>query len=86
MKGSNVWWPLKGSNTWWVLKGSNGRLPMEGFNVWWSLKGEGETSFSPLLTPPPQQFYQNLLFFSLILRFYFTMVLNRYFTTFLLFP
>jgi hypothetical protein len=46
------------------------------------LEREGETSFSPLLTFSPKIFYL-IFFFLLILRFYFTMVLDRPFLPFL---
>ncbi len=54
---------------------------MEGSNIWWPLEKKRKTSFSPLLTLPPNKFCLNL-FFPLILMFYFTMVLDRYFTPF----
>jgi hypothetical protein len=54
------------------------------FHVWLPLEGEGETSFSPPSTFHPIRFYFN--FFPLILRFYFTMVLNHYYMFFLHFP
>jgi len=49
------------------------------------LKGEGETSFSPLFTSSPNNFTWTF-FFPLILRLYFTMVLNCYLMPFFLFP
>jgi hypothetical protein len=48
------------------------------------LEGEGETSFSSPSIFHSIKFYLNI--FSLILRFFFTMVLNHYFTSFLHFP
>jgi hypothetical protein len=62
MEGFNAWWSLKGSNAWWSLKDFNAWWPLKGSNVWWPLKGEGETSFSPHFTFPPNKFYLNLFF------------------------
>jgi hypothetical protein len=53
-------------------------------NVWWPLEGEGKTSFSPFSFPPPTNFTST--FFPLILKFYFNMVLDRYFTFLFPFP
>jgi hypothetical protein len=50
---------------------------MEGSNAWWPMEGEGEASFH-LFPLSPQQILLKPSFFSLILRFYFTMVLGRY--------
>jgi hypothetical protein len=44
------------------------------FQAWWPMEGEGEIPFHF----PPNQFYLNLQFFPLTLRFYFTMVLGYY--------
>jgi len=51
------------------------------FHAWWSM---GKHLFHLFSFFPPNKFY--LKFFSLILKFYFTMVLDHYFTFFLLFP
>jgi hypothetical protein len=53
------------------------------FHALWPLEGKKETSFSPLFIPPPNKI---LNLFSLILRFYFIMVLDHYFKFFLPFP
>jgi hypothetical protein len=76
-KDSNARWPMEGSNVWWPLEGSNEEWPMESSNVWWLVEGEGKTPSSPLLTFSPTNLLK-LSFFPLILRFYFTMVLDRY--------
>jgi hypothetical protein len=66
---------------------ANGRfqclMALGRFQVRWLLEGEGEgeASFSPLFILPPTNF--TLTFFPLILRFYFTMVLDCYFRPFL---
>jgi hypothetical protein len=49
---------------------------MEGFNVWWLVEGKGEAPFSPF-SFSPQQILLKFYFFPLILRFYFTMVLDQ---------
>jgi hypothetical protein len=78
--GSQAWWPMESSkfgDLWNVpCLVANGR-----FQAWWPLEGEGKTSFSPLFTFPCNKFYLN--FFSLILKFYFAMVLGHYFMSFL---
>jgi hypothetical protein len=66
---------------------------MEGFNAWWPLKGsmfssqwEGKKkNIFHLFSLCPQQILFNF-FFPLMLRFYFTKVLNRYFMPFIPFP
>jgi hypothetical protein len=67
---------------------ANGR-----FKVWWSLEcsmlsglweKKEKHHFHLFSFSTPNKFYIN--FFSLILRFYFTMVLDRYFMSFLPFP
>jgi hypothetical protein len=47
------------------------------FQASWPMEGEGKIPFH-LLPLSPQQFYLNLQFFPLTLRFYFTMVLGCY--------
>jgi hypothetical protein len=51
------------------------------FHAWWSM---GTNPFHLFSFFPPINFTS--IFLSLILRFYFTMVLNHYFTSFLPFP
>ncbi len=64
---------------------ANGRfqclMALGRFQAWWLLEGKGEASFSPFFIFPVTNF--TWTFFPLILRFYFTMVLDRYFTPFL---
>jgi hypothetical protein len=75
-----AWWPMKGSKL-----GGQWKILMFGGS--WkvlSLVTFGKRRKSILFTSfhfPTNKFYLN--FFQMILRFYFTMVLNRYFTSFL---
>ncbi len=85
MECSNVWWPMECSNVWWPMECSNVWCPMECSNAWVVNGRKRKTSFSPLFIFHPNKFY--LIYFSpLILKFYFTMVINHYFTPFLPFP
>jgi hypothetical protein len=59
---------MEGSNAWW---------PLEGSIAWWPMEGEGKTPF-PLFPLSPKQVLLKPLFFPLILRFYFIVVLGRY--------
>jgi len=96
-----AWWPMQGSklNGQWkvpmfggqwenILLGGQWKVPMFG-GPWKvpSLVAIGRKKINIFFTSfhfPPNKIYLNL--FSLILRFYFTMVLYHYFTSFLPFP
>jgi hypothetical protein len=58
-------------------------MAFERFQACWPLEEEGEMSFSTFFTFPPQQILHKPSFFPLILRFYFTVVLDHYFMPFL---
>jgi hypothetical protein len=55
---------------------ANGRRRRK-FFAWWLMEGEGKILFTSSHFFP-NQFYQNLQFFPLTLKFYFTMILGRY--------
>jgi len=72
----HAWWPLECS-----MLGGHWNVPslaaIGRFQAWWPLEGEGKTLFTSSIFP--QQLYLHPQFFPLTSRFYFTMVLSRYF-------
>jgi hypothetical protein len=70
----------KGSFWWWRMEGEG-----KDSHAWWPMVGEGKGFFSPLPTFPQAILLRPSFFFPLILRFYFTMVLDHYLCIFSLF-
>jgi hypothetical protein len=55
------------------------------FQAWWPLEGKGKKAFHLFSLSPPNKFLFKP-FFSIDLKVYFIMVLNRYFMPFFPFP
>jgi hypothetical protein len=92
-EGCHVWRSMEGEGEGSLLGGQwkeKEKVPMLGgqwkvpslvangkFQAWWPMLGERKILFT-FFHFPPNQFYLNLQFFPLTLRFYFTMVLSHY--------